>query len=189
MRRRFQRSLVAAAGLWLAAGAPLHAQSGETPAATLMVSMAVQSSISLEFVSSGSGTGYCQPSGLNSSTATLNLGSASIAGDTLSSQNGGCVEWSATSSSYTITNYIAVEAKVTNDSSSKNYTLKAALKSRAPSGVTWTLASKTLSTTSTTISSTVGYGTADTMALGVTVAGTAAAGSLDETIDFTATAN
>lgn len=190
MMRRIQRGLLAAAMLCIAAGAPLHAQSGKTASGSLVVSMQVQSSISLQFVNNGSGVGYCQLTGAGTNSASLNLGIASVAGDNLDAANGGCVNWSGGGSSYSIYNYVYVDVTESN-STSANYSLTAALASAPESGVTWkfTSMSGNLSTTPSTIVSSENYNTNFGMQLEVTVTSSAASGSIGATIDFTATAN
>jgi hypothetical protein len=190
MIRLFQRSRLLCAVLCAAAAVPVYAQSGTTSSSTLLVSMTVQSSISLQFVNNGSGVGYCPVTGAGTNSAALNLGIASMSGDTLDSQNGGCVNWYVNGSSYNILNYVYVNVTQANTSSS-TYTIKAALGSAPLSGVTWKFESMSsnLSTTPQQVSSTVAYGSDYGMQLLVTVASTVGSGSIGNTIDFTATAN
>lgn len=193
MKRRLQCGLLLCAILWVAAIVPACAQAGSTSSGSLTVTMQVQSSISLEFVNSGSGTGYCQITGAGTSSASLNLGIATNAGDTIDSQNGGCVNWTAAGPNYTILNYVYVEVTETN-SSSASFNLTAALGSAPPTGVTWKFSSMTgnLSTTAQTVATSVSYTNPYGLQLNVTVAGGpggAASGNIGETINFTATAN
>ena len=152
--------------------------------------MTVQSSISLQFVNNGSGVGYCPVTGAGTNSASLDLGIASMSGDTLDSQNGGCVNWYTSGSSYDILNYVYVNVTQAN-TSSNNYTMKAALGSAPLSGVTWKFESMTsnLSITPQTVSASIPYGSAYGMQLLVTVAHTVGSGSIGNTINFTATAN
>lgn len=190
MKRNLQRSLLACAILWIAAMASAYAQAGKTSTGSLAVSMQVQSSISLEFVNNGTGVGNCQITGSGTSSASLNLGIASASGDTLSAQNGGCVNWSAAGPNYTILNYVYVEVTETN-SSSNSFNLTAALGSAPPNGVTWKFSSMSgsLSTSPQTVATSVSYANPYGLQLSVTVAGTVAAGSIGESLNFTATAN
>ncbi len=190
MNRCFHRSSLACAILWIGATALAYAQAGSTSSGSLSVTMEVQSSISLEFVNNGSGVGYCQLTGSGTSSASLNLGIASMSGDTLDSENGGCVNWYTSGSSYNILNYVYVEVTETN-SSSASFNLSAALASAPPTGVTWKFESMSgnLSTTSQTVATDVSYASAYGLQLAVTVANTVASGSIGAAIDFTATAN
>lgn len=176
--------------LVIAAITPACAQSGQTSSSTLVVSMTVQSSISLEFVNVQTGTGYCQISGANTSSASLNLGIASMSGDNMDSENGGCVNWYTGNNAYNILNYVYVKVFEANTTSS-TYTLNAALGSVPPANVTWKFESMTnnLSTSPQPVSSSVQYATAYGMQLLVTVGSTAASGNIGESINFTAMAN
>lgn len=169
--------------LWIAATIGAHGQT--TATSSLVVSMTVQSSISLVFVNGpGAGTqGTCSITGANTSTGAVNFGIASLAGD-----NESCVSFSSTNKQYTLSNNLYVLVSQTNLSSS-NYTLVGSLGSAPPTGVAWTINSAALSTANTTITSGGTYGSNLGMYLQVTVQNTAAAGNIGEALNFTATAN
>jgi hypothetical protein len=178
------RSALACLFVWLGSLSTIYAQT--TASSSLVISMSVQSSISLQFVnSSNSGEGYCQVTGAGTSTASLNLGIASISGD-----NQSCVIFANTSSQYSISNWTYLEVTESNSSSS-SYTLTASLGSAPPTGVTWQIAAmpSALSTVTQTVTTSEAYATQYAMYLQVTVQKTAASGSLNEAINFTATAN
>ncbi len=181
MRLKVQHALV-----WLALGAFAalsHAQT--TTSSSLVVSMTVQSSISLEFVNvAGAGTqGTCSITGANTSTASVNFGIASIAGD-----NQSCVSFSKQGPNYTLSNNIYALVTQSNLTSS-NYSLTASLGTAPPTGVTWAINSATLTTASTSLTTAGSYGSNYAMYLQVTVANTAATGNIGTTINLTATAN
>jgi hypothetical protein len=182
--RFFLRGSAACLLVWLGSLSPAGAQT--TASSSLVISMSVQSSISLQFInSSNSGQGYCQLTGAGTSTAALNLGIASLAGD-----NQSCVIFSATGSQYTLATWTYLEVTESNSSSS-SYTLTAALGSAPPTGVTWQIAAmpNALSTSTQTVTTSESYATQYGMYLEVTVQKSVASGSLNETINFTATAN
>jgi hypothetical protein len=170
--------------VWLGSMSLMDGQA--TASSSLVISMSVESSISLEFVnSSNTGEGYCQVTGSGTSTASLNLGIASISGD-----NQSCVIFANTSSQYSISNWTYLEVTQSNSSSS-SYTLTASLGSAPPAGVAWQIAAmpSALSTSTQTVTASEAYATQYGMYLTVTVQKTAASGSLNEAINFTATAN
>lgn len=190
MRQHFQRSLLACAILWIAAAAAAFAQAGQTSSSTLVVSMQVQSTLSLVFVNNGSGNGYCQVSGANTNAGALNLGIASVAGDSQS-----CVIFGTSgmgpAETYSVASNVYLEVTATNTSST-SFSLTGALGSAPPNNVTWSIASMPsppLSTTPKTITSSSSYGTPYDMYLSVTVQANLAAQSLSNTINFVATAN
>jgi hypothetical protein len=190
MKRIFQRGLLACAILWIAATTTAFAQAGQTASSTLVVSMQVQSTLSLVFVNNGSGVGYCQVTGANTNSAALNFGIASVAGD-----NQTCVNFSTAGSganeTYTVASNVYLEVTATNTSST-SFSLTGALGTAPPTNVTWTIAampSPPLSTTASTITSSTSYGAPYDMYLSVTVKKSVAAGSLSNTINFVATAN
>jgi len=157
-----------------------------TATSSLIVSMDVVSSISLEFVNvSGAGTqGTCSISGANTNAASVNFGIASLSGD-----NQSCVSFAANgSTSYTLSNNIYLFVTQSNIASG-SYTLTASLPSSPPTGVTWVINSATLSTASTTISNGGNYGNNFGMYMQVTVQHTVASGNLSQTINLQATAN
>lgn len=168
----------------LTLAAPL-VQAQNTASGTLLVSMSVQSSISVEFVNvSGAGNqGTCSISGANTNAASVNFGIASLSGD-----NQSCVSFSQNGSSYTLSNNIYTVVTQSNLSSS-NFTLTASLGSSPTTGVVWSINSATLGTGSTSITTGGNYGANTSMYLQVTVQHTVASGSLNEVINLTATAN
>lgn len=178
------RGTIACLFLWLGCLSLVGAQT--TASSSLVISMSVQSSISLQFVNgSNTGVGYCQITGSGTSTASLNLGIASIAGD-----NQNCVIFSAQGNQYTVANWTYLEVTQSN-SSSTSYTLTASLGSAPPTGVTWQIAAmpSALSTSTQAVTSSEPYATQYGMYLTVSVQKSAASGSLNEAINFTATAN
>lgn len=169
----------------LLTGTVAHAQSTSTTG-SLTVSMTVQSSISLVFLqSSSAGTqGTCSITGANTSTATLNFGIASIAGD-----NQSCVSFAANSkNSYTLSNNIYYEVTESNTSSG-SYSVTASLPSSPVSGVTWAASSQALSSSPVSITSNASYGSQQAVYLQVTVLSTVTTSNLSQSINFTATAN
>lgn len=179
------RYLTRAVAVCLLVGAAVGVRAQNTASSSLVVSMSVQSSISLEFVNvSGAGSqGTCIISGAGTSAASVNFGIASIAGD-----NQSCVSFSKNGQNYTLSNDVYAVVTQSNLSSS-NYSLTASLGSAAPTGVTWAINSATLSTASTSVTTGGTYGSNLALYLQVTVAGTVTATNLSETINFTATAN
>lgn len=171
--------------LLLSLGAASYACAQTTATSSLMVSMSVQSSISLVFVNgSGAGNpGICTITGANTNTASVNFGIASLAGD-----NQTCVSFSSTSKSYTLSNNVYVLVSQSNLSSS-NYTMTASLGSAPPTGVAWTINSSALSTGSTSVTTGGTYGSNLGLYMQVTVQSSVTASNLSETINFVATAN
>ncbi len=165
--------------------APAMANAQTTASGSLVVAMTVQSSISLVFVNgSGAGTqGTCSITGANTSTASVNFGIASIAGD-----NQSCVSFSVGGTTYTLSNNLYLQVSQTN-LSSNNFTLVGSLGAAPATGVTWTINSATLSTSSTTLTSYGTYGSNFAMYLQVVVHNTAPSGNIGEVLNFTATAN
>jgi hypothetical protein len=161
-----------------------HAQN--TASSNLVVSMTVQSSISLVFVNVGAaGTpGTCSITGANTNAASVNFGTASLAGDSLP-----CVSFAANgTTSYTLSNNIYVLVTESNLTSA-NYTLTATLPSASLTGVGWTMNNTPLSTAPTTLTASGTYANNFAMYTQVTVQHTVAAGSLSQMIDLLATAN
>lgn len=188
VRLLLQRVVVLVAGLVCClAAVPAHSQTSTTNS-SLVVSMTVQSSISLVFVNvSGAGTqGTCSITNANTSAASVNFGIASIAGD-----NQPCVQFAANGkNSYSLTNSLYALVTMANVQSS-NYTLMAALSSTPPTGVIWKFSSMTgnLSTTPGQVTGSGTYGQNLQMYLTITVPATTASGDLSQTLNFTATAN
>lgn len=168
---------------WLAGIGLARAQN--TANSQLLVTMSVQSSISLQFVNvaSAGSQGTCSISGAGTSNAAVNFGIASLSGD-----NQSCVSFSQNGTSYTLSNNVYAVVTQSNLSSS-GYTLTASLASAPLTGVTWNINSATLGTGNTSVTANGGYGNQLAMYLQVTVAHTVASGSLSQTINFVATAN
>lgn len=179
------RGTLACLFVWLGSLSLAGAQT--TASSSLVISMAVQSSISLQFVNpSNSGEGYCQLSGgAGTGTASLNLGIASISGD-----NQSCVIFSSQGNQYSISDWAYLEVTQSNTSST-SFSLSASLGSAPPTGVAWQIAAmpSALSTSTQTVTSSEAYAAQYGMYLTVTVQKSAATGSLNEAINFTATAN
>jgi len=169
--------------LWSLAATLAHSQN--TASGTLLVSMSVQSSISVAFINvSGAGNqGTCSITGANTNTASVNFGIASLSGD-----NQSCVLFSQNGSSYTLSNNIYAVVTQSNLTSS-NFTLTASLGSSPTTGVVWSINSATLGTGSTSITTGGNYSANTSMYLQVTVQHTVASGNLSEVINLTATAN
>jgi hypothetical protein len=148
--------------------------------------MTVESSISLIFLQSTSaGTqGTCAISGAGSSTATLNLGIATISGD-----NETCVSFSNSgNASYTLSNNIYYKVTQSNTSSG-SYSVTASLPTLPVSGVTWKASSETLSSSPVSITANAQYGNQESVYLQVTVLSSVTTSNLSQSINFTATAN
>lgn len=159
-----------------------------TTNSSLVVSMTVQSSISVVFVNvSGAGTqGTCSITNANTSAASVNFGIASLSGD-----NQPCVQFAANgTTSYTLTNSLYALVTMANVQSS-SYSLTAALSRSPPSGVVWKFSSMTgnLGTTPGQVTGSGTYGQNLQMYLTITVQSTVASGDLSQTLNFTATAN
>lgn len=174
--------------MWLpCAFAALCAHAQAVPAGSLLVTVRAASSLTFSFVNaSGSGSpGYCSLSGAGTSTATLNLGTASIVSDDQS-----CVTFTPASNgkSYTLANTINVNVTQSGGTST-SYTLAVALPTAPPTGVKWTADGKALTTSSKKLTTAGVYGANTGVSLAVTVDYSVSTGSLAQSIDFTATAN
>jgi len=157
-----------------------------TATGSLSVSMTVQSSISFVFLQSTSpgAQGTCSISGANTSTASVNFGIASIAGD-----NESCISFAASGkTSYTLSNNIYYEVTESNTSSA-SYSVSASLPTTPVSGVTWKASSLTLGSSPTSILTNGTYGKSESVYLQVTVLSSVTTSNLSQAIDFTATAN
>lgn len=168
--------------------AVLSASAQAVPAGSLLVTVRQTAHLTFAFENgTGAGSpGICSitGAGAGTSTATLNLGTASIVND-----NQSCVTYSAgtNGTSYTLGNTIYV--RVTKSGNSSSYTLTAKLGSTAPTGVQWSADSNALSSTASTLTTTGAYGSNVGVNLSVTVQHSVTTSNLGETIDFTATAN
>jgi hypothetical protein len=161
-----------------------HAQSSAS--SSLIVSMTVQSSISLVFVNVGAAgaLGTCSIKGANTNAASVNFGTASLAGD-----DQPCVGFAANgASSYTLSNNIYLLVTQSNVTSA-NYTLTATLPSAPLPGVSWSINKTPLSTAPTTLTAGGTYDNNFGMYTQVTVQHTVAAGNLSQVINLLATAN
>lgn len=169
------RSLLVAASTLVVPGVA----AASTSSGTLTVTGTIESSISLTVESAGGTT-----SGTGTADATSALGNISKFG---SAPTGftlarGASDWTLSST----VGVKVIKANLTSD----DYTLTAQLGSAAASGVAWKLNGSTLSDSSaTTLTSTGTYGSTGTYSWDIVIADSAAAGSLDNTISFTATSN
>ncbi len=151
--------------------------------ATLTVTATVASSLSVTL-----NTGNSTLSGSGTDTATLNAGTLQRYGGS-SSFNGFTRSTGAGTYTYSSPGAFSVQVDKAN-SSSANYSLTAALGSSAATGTVWTLSGNTLSTGTTALTTTGTYGAPLPLDLSIQVSNTAtAAGSIGNTISFTATAN
>lgn len=150
-----------------------------TSSGTLTVTGTVESSINLTIESAGGTT-----SGTGTAAATSVLGSiskysAAPTGFTLAR---GASDW-------TLSSTVGVNVAKANLTST-DYTLTAQLGSAPASGVVWKLNGSTLSdAAATTLTSTGTYGSIGSYSWDIVVADSAAAGSIDNAIGFTATSN
>lgn len=170
-----KKSFVAAA----VAIAALGQAQADTASGTLTVTATVESSISLSVESAGGTT-----SGTGTAAATAALGSISKYG---AAPTGFTLARGA--SNWTLSSTVGVKVMKANLTST-DYTLTAGLESAPPSGVTWKLNGSTLSdSAATTLTSTGTYGSTGSYSWDVVVADSAAAGAIDNVINFTATSN
>lgn len=181
--RQWRRLLT---GWMLCAFGALFVRAQAVPVGSLLVTVRQTAHLTFAFENgTGAGSpGTCSITGAGTSSATLNLGTASIVSD-----NQTCVTYSAgtNGSSYTLGNTIYV--RVTKSGNSATYTLSAKLGSAAPTGVQWSADSNALSTTASTLTTTGAYGSNIGVNLSVTVQHSVTTSNLGQTIDFTATAN
>jgi hypothetical protein len=154
---------------------------GATSAAgTVAVSATTVASISLTFVSDGSGIALGSS---GTSAVTLAFGSVQAYGGAVPA---GVTESVNGTTSWSLSTPIDVVVQVANQNSS-NYTLTAALQN-ADSTNTWQLNTTSLTTTPATLTSTGTYGTT-AYTYKLTIPFSATAGAITNTISFTATAN
>lgn len=163
--------------------------SGQTTASgALNVQLLNGSGITLTFVSDSSGVTL---SNAGTSAATLGFGTVGAFG----SLSPGVTRPTSNSTSFTVSTIFDVNV-AESGLTSTNYTLTAGLAAVAPTGLTYSIDSVTLTTTNQSIQTTGPYGSNVAHTLNVVVL-TAAAGSggptvntpLTTTINFTATAN
>ncbi|MGA3328053.1 MAG: hypothetical protein ABSF45_26685 [Terriglobia bacterium] len=173
--------------LMLSATANLKAQAG-TGSTQLTISMDVTPSISLVFQNNSNvgNTGFCPLSNAGTNNVGLDLGSASITGDTLS-----CVNYALNWGGWNYQVSSAFEVVVSKaNSPSPNYRLSAEISTAPPANVTWLLSNVTLNnTTFMALDTADTYGQSVTKTLQVRVGLYAPAQTLQETITFLATAN
>jgi hypothetical protein len=170
----------------LCAGAtPAFAQH-HNAAATLAVNMSVEPSIQLVFQNhnNGTGAGNCPLSNAGTNNVGLNLGEASVGGHTSS-----CATFNSYFVVYTIASTFDVVVNKAN-SNSASYTLQAQLSTAPDAYVGWSVNGNNLNSNGlTSLGTAETYGQAVPQTLQVTVWFLEAAGSLQETITFLATAN
>lgn len=154
------------------------------PAGSLLVTVQAASKLTFAFENKA-GNGACSITGSGSTSATLNLGTASIADDSET-----CVTFTrgVNGTSYTLGNTFYVKVTQTGGKSA-SYTLTAKLAKAAPTGVTWQANDLTLSTVAVPVAATAPFSSNLGVTLGVTVQSTVTTKSLNQTIDLVATAN
>jgi predicted secreted protein len=171
-----KKTFIAIAATFAALG---QAAWADTSSGTLTITGTVESSINLTVESAGGTT-----SGTGTGAATSALGNISKYG---SAPTGFTLARGA--SNWTLSSTVGVKVDKANLTST-DYTLTAQLGSAPPSGVTWKLNGSTLSdSAATTLTSTGTYGSTGSYSWDVVVADSAAAGAIDNAINFTATSN
>lgn len=163
---------------------PAVAQSSGS--AQLLVSMAVQPSISLVFNDSTSvgTTGFCSLTNAGTNNVNLDFGQASFTGgDSLP-----CVAFSTTASDYTVSSGFDVVVTKAN-SSSASYQLAAKISAAPPASVVWMVNGTPMTTTFASLSATNPYGSRIGQTVSIQVKKNVGAQTLSETITFLATAN
>ncbi len=156
--------------------------SATTDTGTLTVTATVNSSISLTFVSSGSGISLA---GSGTNSATMAFGTVAAYSGTVpagvTKTNNGVTNWQ-------LSTPFLVSVQKANLSSS-NYTLTAQL-SAADATFTWLIDSVDISDgTSKQITATGNYNSNDSHTFALQIPNSAAAGSINKSISFTATSN
>jgi hypothetical protein len=174
------RNLLKAASLVAAIGLTSTSASATQATGTVAVSATVVSSVSLTFVTDGSGITLGNS---GTSAATIAFGSVQAYGGSVP---GGVTKTVNGSTNWSLSTPFDVSVDVANQSSS-NYTLTAALAS-TDSTNTWQLGATTLSTTAQTLTATGAYGSTP-YTLKLTIPFSEAAAAISNTINFTATAN
>lgn len=155
------------------------AASAATSSGTLTVTANIESSINFTVESAGGTSG-----GTGTGSATSALGSVSKYG---SAPTGFTLTRGA--SDWTLSSTIGVKVVKANLTST-DYTLTAQLNSAPATGVVWKLNGSTLSNGSaTTLTSTGTYGSTASYSWDIVIADSAAAGSANNVINFTATSN
>jgi hypothetical protein len=159
-----------------AAGSVNAAQSS----GTLTVTGSIESSISLTIESAGGST-----SGMGTAAATSALGNVAKYG--VNPPSGFTLAQGA--SNWTLSSTVGVKVEKANLTST-DYTLTAQLGSAPASGVSWKLNGSTLSdSAATTLTSTGTYGSTGSYSWDLVIQDSAAAGALDNSMNFVATSN
>jgi hypothetical protein len=159
-----------------AAGSVSAAQSS----GTLTVTGSIESSISLTIESAGGST-----SGMGTAAATSALGNVAKYG--VNPPSGFTLAQGA--SNWTLSSTVGVKVEKANLTST-DYTLTAQLGSAPASGVSWKLNGSTLSdSAATTLTSTGTYGSTGSYSWDLVIQDSAAAGALDNSMNFVATSN
>jgi len=154
-----------------------------TSGGTMAFSADVLSSINLIFTTDASGFTV---TGSGSAAGTLTLGNVQMYGGTVPTN---VTRTPNTNVSFTLSTPIDVEVDVANDPSSLTYSLLGNLNA-ADTTNTWTFNTVAVSAAGVTPQVTgASYGSATSYTLAVTIPATEAAGTISNTINFTATAN
>jgi hypothetical protein len=160
----------------------------QTGSAQLTISLTVQSSITLVFRNNPSvGTpGFCPLTNPNTNAVGLDLGGASFPGGATSA----CVNYAHIGAAfYQVSSAFDVVVTKAN-TGSPSYRLAAQISTAPPANVIWLVNNTTLTNAGfTTLDTADSYGTPVTKTLQVQVKNNVAAGLLQETITFLATAN
>jgi len=157
--------------------------SAQTGSGTLSITANIQGSINLTFVTDASGMAV---TGSTTSTASLALGNVSMFGGTVPANVTKTVN---STTSFDLSTPFDVRVDLAN-SASTTYTLAAMLSAAEAAGKVWTLGPTDISAgASHAMTSTGAYATAVPYTLKLTIPASAAAGSISNTINFTATAN
>lgn len=151
-----------------------------TSSGTLTVTGTVASSISVTFENDGAGVAM---TGAGSNTSTLGFGTVSAFG-TIATAG---VTRTVGASDFTVSSPFGVKVIKAN-SSSANYTLAAALGS-ADATNTWTIDSLDLTTSSQSVGTSYGYGSAVAHTVYLKVPFSASTGAISKVLNFTATSN
>lgn len=159
--------------------ATASAASAATSSGTLTVTGTVESSINLTIQSAGGTTSGTGTAAATSALGSISKYSAAPTGFTLAR---GASDW-------TLTSAVGVQVDKANLTST-GYTLTAQLGSAPATGVAWKLNGSTLSdSAATNLTSTGTYGATASYSWNIVVADSAAAGSLNNTLNFAATSN
>jgi hypothetical protein len=152
----------------------------------LTVTASVQSSIGLVFNNNANvGTnGYCPLTNAGTNNVGLDFGTASFTGgDSLA-----CILFFTNGNTYIVTSGFNVVVSESN-STSASYNLAAKVNAAPPANVSWYINLTQLTTAFTNLQNNNNYGQAMTEFLSAQVNQSVAAGSLNQQIDFQATAN